>query len=143
MNVSVSVRRIALVTALALLVLCGPAGPLQAADAAPFRLTSSADFVGRDGHYSSYDLEGMANHFGPFTGVGVGRWRSYYEITLTLENASGEVLEIFIVQSGGKGDYMITGGSGRFASATGGGSFLITGQTDVGIDFRLDGTISY
>jgi hypothetical protein len=64
---------------------------------------------------------------------------------VTLENEQGDSIDFFIEWIRDKntgesiGVYEITGGTGRFADATGNGSF----HTAPGEDLTLDGNISY
>ena len=70
MNASGSVRRTALPAALAALVLCGLAGPLQAADA-PFNFTGTVRFVDSAKQFHVFAWEGRATHLGTCTGLGL------------------------------------------------------------------------
>jgi hypothetical protein len=145
MNDSVSFRRIALVMALAVLVLCGLAGPLPAADA-PFTFAGDVKLVDRVGNDNIFAWEGRATHLGPCTGVGLV-WSAPHghRALVTLENSQGDSIDFFMEwirneKTGeGVGTYEIIGGTGRFADATGVGSLHVIPGEGV----FLDGTISY
>lgn len=91
MNVSVSVRRTALMAALAVLVLMGLARPLPAADDAPFAFAGVVEFVKNVNKYHVFAWEGRANHLGRCTGLGLVWSRGFSrEAEVTLENDQGD-----------------------------------------------------
>ena len=146
MNVSVSARRIALMAALAVLVLMGLARPLPAADDAPFTYAGTVEFVENVNKYHVFAWEGRANHLGRCTGLGLVWSRGFSrEADVTLENDRGDSIDFFMEwrtdpgTGEGIGVYEITGGTGRFADATGSGSLHVVPGEGV----FLDGTISY
>src|SRR5207247_715842 len=130
MNVFVSFRRIALTTALPVLILMGLAAPLPAADDAPFTFTGNVKYVDAVRQFHVCAWEGRATQLGPCTGVGFvfegGYTRHAY---VTLENDRGDSIDFYIEWIRDKktnesnGVYTITGGTGRFADAGGSGSF--------------------
>lgn len=149
MYVSVSVRRMALVTALAVLILSGLANPLQAAGDHSFTFTGDVRFVERERDFNVFAWEGRANHLGPCTGMGLVFQGGYIrQAHVTLENNRGDSIDFYIewVRDRETGEsigvYEITGGTGRFADAGGSDNFhAIPGEG--GNLVTLDGTISY
>jgi hypothetical protein len=148
MNIPVSVRRTALMAALAVLFLSRLAGPLQAADA-PFTFAGNVKFVESVKQFHVFAWEGRATQLGPCTGVGLvfegGYTRHAY---VTLENDRGDSIDFYIEwvrdrQTGESiGIYEITGGTGRFVDAGGSGNFHAIPR-DAAALVTLDGTISY
>jgi hypothetical protein len=144
MNVSVSVSRIALVVALAALVL---AGPVSAVQAGPFHASFTLVVTFEQGNYFEGTHSGRARPGGPFTGTVAGQFHGgEYIGVATWEFGGGDTLtyewqiEAFDAKSGlAVGTYVITGGTGRLADASGSGSLTTDGTGE----FTLDGTLSH
>ncbi|HKB42636.1 MAG TPA: hypothetical protein VKD72_39775 [Gemmataceae bacterium] len=148
MTVSVSVRRIALMMAMAVLVLIGLANPLPAADDARFTFAGTVKFVENVPKYHVFAWEGRADHLGPCAGMALVWSRGLHrQAWVTLENDRGDSIDFFMDWTSdrdtgvGIGTYEITGGAGRFAGATGSGSMHVM-PFPGGADIILDGTIS-
>jgi hypothetical protein len=150
-NVSTSTRPIALV--LGLLTAFGLAGPVRDARADLFEL--SGTYVGTDHHANRYSgvLRGAAEPGGAFVGTFRNKVTDHGHLvgTQTYAFADGstltlEVDEHFDPTSGEwVGTYVITGGTGRFAGASGSGLASATpdpidGNTGT---IALSGTISF
>ena len=101
-------------------------------------------------------VKGNATHLGQFSGTSVGNAFLGYE-NAELTAANGDKLTWFAtIIPGGPGEYLIevtfTGGTGRFASATGGCSTVITPNIDasskpgfwiITFSYSASGTITY
>ncbi len=146
MNVSVSVRRMALVVALAALVL---AGPVSAVQAGPFH--ASGTFVSTFNHGNDFAgiHSGRARPGGPFTGTVAGQYHGgEYIGVATWDFGGGDTLtfewQLEFDKTGlGVGTYVFTGGTGRLADASGSGSFIFETTGDGTGEFALDGTLSH
>ena len=141
-----------LVTALA-------AMPAFAADARPFAgvFTGNVAFTPTG---ATYQGSGTATHLGasaiaavvvPVGPADCDGFAAQHTITLTAAN--GDQVHIFVedvscfespVQIHGVGTFQVTGGAGRFASATGAGTFEALARLDLGaVTITLNGTIIY
>ncbi len=142
------------VCALAVVVI---AGPVWAEEERAFKLSAVATYAGsyKDGKLliGVFELEGNATHVGNFTGVGLVEYPPPDRLpaggTLTLESTDGDTLVIRTESSydpdagASTGTFVITGGSGKFAGASGGGSSLAANAGPGTVNVELDGTISF
>ena len=127
------------------LVLTPTAATAQGTFTATF--SGSAFPVAKDGAYYVYELTGSATHLGPSTDV-IHRKATGKEVVgfATITGASGDSL--FIESTGTVNGtetdavFKIVGGTGRFASASGGGTSVAV--VDAGIvTITMEGTISF
>jgi hypothetical protein len=133
----------------ALTVFVGLAAPLHAADQ-PFSFTGTVRFVENDRQFNVFAWQGRASQLGACTGVGLVFEGGYVrQADVNLENDRGDSIDFYIEwvrdrETGeSNGDYVITGGSGRFADAAGSGSFQAVPILDGGAAVTLEGTVSH
>ena len=135
------------------LVILGLVGFAWAAKPGTFRATGTATFVSQDasGKHFVFTHVGHSNPGGNFTGGVVGHTNATFEKqsgTLTLDYGGGNTLTIdtkLQAQSDGSlvGPYVVTGGTGIYANATGGGTQIVFAPNADGTrDFSLEGTLS-
>ncbi len=156
MQRSLSHHRIVVIAALALLGLAWTASAAQAADT-KFQATATfqMDFEATHGNKFFFTAEGNAGPGGPFdsTGYGHANFSDYSEwMVVTLDFGQGNTLTLFIEDDlisfdplQRTGSYVITAGTGRFAAASGSGTFTGNPKGDgsgTGV-FYLDGTLSW
>ena len=151
MCASLSLHRIALVSGL--LTAFGLAGPVRAARADSFEV--SGTYVGTDHHANRYSgaLIGSAEPGGAFVGTYQNKETSHDHLvgTQTYVFADGSTLTLKIVEdkdpTSGEwvGTYVITGGTGSFAGASGSGLASATPDATDGNTgtIALSGTISF
>lgn len=146
-----------LLTALALAGVLAVAQPTAAAGDVPFKadLTiTRARFLDPPPPPVVMEIEaaGTGTHVGLCTSESTVTWIEksggiWFSGPLTITAANGD--ELFLdtygwsTSEGADGDYVITGGTGRFADATGSGSFDVVVYADGSQTATLDGTISY
>ncbi len=117
--------------ALLALVAFGLAGPLPAAPAADLALEGTATTTQSQGNRQSGVLMGSGTPLGNFTGTFSQRGNgNFIDGTATLVGNGGSVTLAFVGRSDPKtgvntGSFRITGGTGRFAGATGSGTLLV------------------
>jgi hypothetical protein len=144
-------------TGLALAGILAAAQPTAAAAGVPFKLdltTTSTKFLDPPPLPVVMEINaaGTGTHVGLCTSESTVTWveRSggvWFSGPLTITAANGD--ELFLdtfgwsFPDGGDGDYVITGGTGRFEDATGSGSFDVVVNADGSQTATLDGTISY
>ena len=133
--------------------------PAFAGDAKPFAgvFTGNVAFTPTG---ATYQGSGTANHLGAtaiagvVVPVGPASCDGFAaQQTITLTAANGDELHIFVVddscfesevQIHGVGTFEVTGGTGRFANATGAGTFDGLARLDLGtVNITLNGTITY
>jgi hypothetical protein len=131
----------------------GLAAALASASAAPFTASGSITEVTFHGNHRLGPVEGSATQIGTFTGnidARVTRLGADETATgtLTLVSPEGDTLtlsfDIVRVRGTGSfvGSYVVTGGSGRFADASGEGQMTLTPQPDGTAEFTLDGSLA-
>jgi hypothetical protein len=141
--------------AAALLAILLTTGPAHAGDAVPFKAsvtTTSVTLISLEPFSLHIEAAGAGTHLGTaalssnttWTPVPGGVWFSGVG---TITAANGD--EIHYVAYGwsypgaADGDYQITGGTGRFAGATGSGSFDVSENADLSQTAVFDGTIVF
>jgi hypothetical protein len=135
------------------LVIVGLVGFAWAAKAGTFRATGTATFVSQDtsGKHFVFSHVGRSNPGGSFTGGVVGHTNATFQKqsgTLTFDYGGGNTLTIETKledQGDGTlvGPYVVTGGTGIYANATGGGTQTVfPSNADGTRDFLLEGTLS-
>src|SRR5262245_26748331 len=146
MNGSFSVRRIGLVWALAVL---GFAGPLPAARAGEFR-ASGTWAITIEGSHLEGTRSGRARPGGPFTGVFSGKWVNDSGVGVgMLDFGQGDTLtyewQVDFDEETGLllGTGVVTGGTGKFAGASGTWSSIGVPAGDGTGTFEYDGTLSH
>jgi hypothetical protein len=156
MNGSVSRHRIALIAALASLGLAWTSSAARAEDAA-FRATVKFELVSWQGTHYSFDGAGHARSYGSFDAEvesqannGNGDETSVATLdfgwgdTLTISSEDAWVPDPKKPAGGYRaGTYVITGGTGRFAGASGTGTFTGVPNGDGTGVIDYDGTISW
>ena len=144
-------RRIGSRLVVAVLTLCGLAAPAAAGDQVAFTATARAvvtDVTHLPGGLtqSIFSISGTAAHLGDFTGPGTNIGDNKGNFTaVTVFVGANETNSVFLTVSGRfertdddcvrvvtGGTFIVTGGTGAFANATGGGT--ITGFSDVCAD---------
>lgn len=150
MHGSFSRHRIALVLGLALLGLACMASPAPAADT-KFQATGSFQLVSSRGAHYFFDGEGRASPGGLFTNtVETHDNNGNLDETgvMTLDFGKGDTLtisfeDVWLPDLGRRvGPYVVTGGTGRLAGASGTGTLTGIPNGDGTGTFYLDGTIS-
>ena len=150
--VSRAVRPLMLAVAVVGLVLT--ASSVAAARAHSFKaVVTSLTYVGYHAGYNVFEATGTGTVVGDFSAeaaihfrhgatIGEGWW--------TITAANGDVLNLVFEQTGSfetgcwEGPYTIVGGTGRFANASGTGTFVTTSDaTGSPVSSTLDGTISF
>ena len=138
---------------LAALVVLGLATVAFAAKAGTFRATGTATFVSQDvsGKHFVFSHEGRSNPGGRFTGGVVGHTNATFQkqsATLTLDYGDGNTLIIETKLQGQPdgslvGPYVVTGGTGIYEGATGGGTQTVFAPNADGTrDFLLEGSLA-
>ena len=149
MNVFCSSRRIALVLALAVL---GLAWPVSAVQAGAFHASGTYAVTSVHGDVFEGTQDGSARPGGPFSGTfSVKRTANglRYDGVATWDFSSGDTLTYtwhvdFDDETGlYVGTYVITGGTGRLAGASGSGSYIVAPAGGGMGEFEMDGTLSY
>ncbi|MHC4469738.1 MAG: hypothetical protein ACYS99_02135 [Planctomycetota bacterium] len=119
---------------------------LRAGDDVPLKGSATATFQSHDWttRTSHFTLEGTSSHLGLISGDAYVLFE--YEpvphpvsAEVIMVAANGDELTLATSQAGQS--YTITGGTGRFAGATGSGTFIATGAGEVSLSW--DGTIDY
>ena len=151
MNSRIGSRLAAAGVALVVLTLIASA---SAAKPGTFRAVGTATFVSQDtsGRHFVFSVVGRSNPGGDFTGGTVGHTNATFQkqvATTTLDYGGGNTLTIearLERQADGSlvGPYVVTGGTGIYANATGSGTeSVFFPQPDDGTrDFLLEGTLS-
>jgi hypothetical protein len=153
---SYSPHRIALVVALALLGLAWTASAARAADT-KFQASGKFELVSYQGTHGVFAVGGHASSFGSFDGEvesQANNGNSGETSVATLDFGRGDTLTIYSEDewvpdpkkpAGGYrvGTYVITGGTGRFAGASGTGTFTGVPNGDGTGVVAYDGTISW
>ncbi len=127
--------------ALAAIALSLTASPAAAAEERPFAATFSPQSVTPDGKYYVYDVTGCASHVGNFSAVAhnhfsQGGTRLVGFMVITDKNGDGlwidyeQTLEVTAAAGTWTGTYTITGGTGRFAGASGQGDAVVVIPTE-------------
>lgn len=150
MQGSVSVRRAVLVAALTLLGLAGSAPVARAGD---FYASGEFTVISTQGNRFELSFDGRARPGGSFTGAGFGKSvangaTQYGEIVWDF--GGGDTLTFDVLVSSDPvsgllvGEYVVTGGTGRLAGASGSGSCTFLGQPlgETG-PFEFEGTLSF
>ena len=112
-----------------------------AAEERPFAATFSPQSVTPDGKYYVYDVAGTASHAGNFSAVANnhfsrGGTRLVGFMVITAQNGDElwieyeQTLEITTAAGTWTGTYTITGGTGRFAEASGQGDAIVVIPTE-------------
>jgi hypothetical protein len=152
MNSRISIRYI--VPAALVLAMLGFVATAWAAKSGTFRATGTATFVSQDtsGRHFVFSVVGRSNPGGDFTGGTVGHTNATFQkqvATTTLDYGGGNTLTIearLERQADGSlvGPYVVTGGTGIYANATGSGteSVFFPVPDDGTRDFVLEGTLS-
>ena len=140
------------VPVVALLVL-GVVSFAWAAKSDAFRATGTATFVSTDpsGNHFVFTHVGRSNPGGRFTGGVVGHSNATFQKqsgTLTLDYGDGNtlIIETKLEDQGDGtlvGPYVVTGGTGIYENASGGGTQIVFAPNADGTrDFSLEGTLS-
>ena len=150
MSSSISVLRLALVGALAVLGAAGLGSPARAGD-----FEARADFVvtSVQGSNSTVEFVGHASPGGRFTGTSVGHQAPgngnvFHHVT-TWDFGRGDTLTFVVEMQFDEatgllvGTYEVTGGTGKLADASGGGSFIAAPAGDGTGQTYLSGTLSF
>jgi hypothetical protein len=148
-------HRFTSVVALALLGLALSAPAAQAAQTRQFAANGvfQMDADATHGRQFFFTAQGNARPGGSFdsTGYGHGNLGNYFEwVVQTLDFGNGNTLSVYIEDDltsfdpfERTGSYVITAGTGKFAGASGSGTFTGVPVGDGTGAFELDGTISY
>jgi hypothetical protein len=139
--------------AAAALVMLGLVTFARAAKPGTFRATGTATFVSQDvsGKHFVFSHVGHSNPGGEFTGSAVGHTNATFEkqsATVTFDYGGGDTLTVESKLEGQPdgslvGPYVVTGGTGAFEGATGGGTQTVFANNPDGTrDFVLEGTLS-
>ena len=148
MHVSFSLRRIALVVALALL---GLALPASAAKEDKFKASGTFIVTELPGSRFELTLEGHASPGGKFTGTAQGTSVSggdhqYGELVMDFGGGDTLTMDFDVVYDPEtdqlRGTYEITGGTGELEGATGSGELVADPAGDGTGTFEMDGTLS-
>lgn len=152
-------RWCAWLAALSLLAALVPPARSQAGTSVPFKARVTGLAVGNP--CGTYTAEGNAAHLGAITEsgsycvvevLGPGLLRLTGEGTQVAANGDtlsftfDEVVNLTTEPFTGEATFVITGGTGRFEGATGGGTFSTTGTVagdTFSLDIEYEGTISY
>jgi len=150
MKMRLGSRFVALVVALVVL---GTVAVTWAAKPGTFRASGVATFVSEDpsGNHFVFSHVGRSTPGGSFTGTAVGHTNATFDkqsATITLDYGGGNTLTLesrLEEQSDGSlvGPYVVTGGTGIYANATGSGTQIVFANNADGTrDFTLQGTLS-
>jgi hypothetical protein len=148
-NRFISQRRVLPLAVLALLVFAWSATSALAEDCRPFRVSGTFEVVSAQVPHIEVAVTGHANVGGRFTGLATGKQFNDGDVrtSVTLDFGGGDTLTYFqVLEVTDDGDlivgtYEITGGTGRFAGASGSGDNVIDPFGDGTGTFELDGTI--
>jgi hypothetical protein len=135
------------------LVVLGLVAVAGAAKSANFRASGTATFVSEDpsGNHFVFSHVGRSNPGGSFTGTAVGHTNGTFQkqsATVTLDYGGGNTVTLesrLEGQSDGSlvGPYVVTGGTGIYADATGSGTQIVFANNADGTrDFTLQGTLT-
>jgi hypothetical protein len=150
MNRFIASQRPLILTALALLALATSATPAAAATSNKFRLSGTFLITSVQGSNTTVDLSGRASPGGQFTGQFTGKQFQNGDVRgdVTLDFGGGDTLtyaqelEFDEATNTIVGTYVITGGTGRYAGATGSGDTTIFPAGNGVGTFTLSGTLS-
>ena len=148
MNAFFSLRRIAVVAALALL---GLAWPVSAAQAGDFQVRGTFALSAAPGNHLEGTLSGRAKPGGKFTGTvsGIQNGTGGGKAVNVLDFGGGDTLTYAIAWERDDatgllvGTYVITDGTGTLAEASGSGSLIVAPAGDGTGTFELAGTLSF
>jgi hypothetical protein len=143
-----------LLLGLAALASLGAPGAASADDALPFQGVAAAVLTGaepgEDGLHLTASATGQATHLGQFTRTEnlVLYADGSFEGTLTFIAANGDELDAdfvgqFTSATTAVATYTFTGGTGRFAGASGGADATIVTSDGVHFSIAFDGSIAY
>src|SRR4051794_12102514 len=153
MNLRIGSRLTTSLVALVAIIIVGRTTSTWAAKPGTFRAVGTATFVSQDesGKHFVFSHVGHSNPGGNFTGTAVGHTNATFQkqsATVTLDYGGGNTLTVETRLEGQPdgslvGPYVVTGGTGIYEGATGGGTQTVFANNPDGTrDFLLEGTLA-